>query len=512
MALSIVSAILFAACFPGTPVSLAVFAALSPFFISLSKTGNIKTAFFRGCVFGALYSVIVAYWIFNALYFHYEVNIFISILFLAVIVVLPVALLYGLFAIAYQLLFKNTMFFFACTLPSLWVLCDFIRDLLPLYLPWGFAGYALTSYSILIQIADVVGVYGVTYFIIAVNALLAHAWLTGGKESHSRLGLRLRSAIVQGRQSIIIAAIIVILMALYGAIQTHRWDARFPPDSDANALTVRVVQGSFALRERWDSGNVMEILEASIKLTGQFDERKKYLVVWPETVINAGGALRDAIIARIIHLLGENNLLIFGGTRQGESGETYNSAYCVSGKGNVKVYDKIILLPFAETTPWGLDLLGKFYEAPVRFEKGRLPQVASLQGVAAGFSICFEKIYPWFIRKSVMRGAQVLVNISNDSWFGRSTNPYQSLDVAIMRAVENRRYMAVASNSGISAVITPTGGFSARSGLFSEETIEADVHLVEDLSLYTRFGDVILFAALIIIAVTVCAHVKKNGN
>ncbi len=245
----------------------------------------------------------------------------------------------------------------------------------------------------------------------------------------------------------------------------------------------------------------MELLERSLRLTGRLNHQGRFFIVWPETVLNAGGSLRDAIIAKIISVLGEGNLLVFGGTRQSVNGETYNSAYFLSGRGAVKVYDKIILLPFAETTPWGISFFGNFYEAPARFAKGLLPQVVALDGVDVGFSICFEKIYPWFIRREVARGAKILVNISNDSWFGRSTNPYQSLNIAIFRAVENRRWMIVSSNSGISAIIAPWGTCTARSGLFTEEVVEAEVMLRDGLSVYTKCGDAILFAAIIIIGI-----------
>ncbi len=95
----------------------------------------------------------------------------------------------------------------------------------------------------------------------------------------------------------------------------------------------------------------------------------------------------------------------------------------------------------------------------------------------------------------------MLVNISNDSWFGRSTNPYQSLDTGILRAVENRRYMIVSSNSGISAVITPWGECAARTGLFTRERADAGVVLITERSLYTRIGDAILYLSVLVIAI-----------
>ncbi|MCX7679358.1 MAG: apolipoprotein N-acyltransferase [Spirochaetes bacterium] len=506
----LLSSALYAACFPSTPVSLIVFIALVPFFVFLSKTMSLKKTCAGAATFGAFSSLIIAYWIFNALYFHYRLSVVSSLLFLGLIVILPMALIYVIFACAFRFLYRDSVYFFACVIPSLWVVCEFLRDILPFYLPWGFAGYSLSAFTPLIQIADVVGVYGISFCIIAVNSLCAHAWLRSEIGKHGRIWKRLQGIAEYGKKNIVVIGIILSAMIIYGAIQKHRWDIRFSKAPHTDAITIRVVQGSFAHRDRWDSSNAMVIAESLLKLTGELDANKRFLAVWPETVINACGSLRDAIVARIINAIGENNLLIFGGTRQGENAEMYNSAYFVSGRGSVKVYDKIILLPFAETTPWSLNIFGNFYEAPTRFHKGRLPSVASLNGISVGFSICFEKIFSWFMRTSVLRGATLLVNISNDSWFGRSTNPYQNLDVAIMRAVENRRYMAVASNSGISAVITPTGTCAVKSGLFTEEVIETEAWLENYISLYTKYGNLVLCAAVAILVIYIIFFIIFN--
>ncbi len=512
----IVSAIIYGACFPGTPFSLLVFAALVPFFISLRGPAGNKKAFAKGALFGAFYSTVLAYWIFNALYFHYGVNPVGSLLFLFGTVSAPMALLYGLFALPYRFLARDSLFFHGLVVPSLWVLCDFIRDLAPLYLPWGLAGYSLAGFPRLIQGADIVGVHGISFIIVAVNSLLALAWIRWRASGEGKLAEAFRryrpgplSAAV--RTPLLIAASSIAALIIYGSVQVPRWRAMMESVPPEGRITARVVQGSFALRDRWAEGNVLEIYEASMKLTGDVKKGPgRFLVVWPETVLNAGTALRDAMIAGIIRDIGENALLIFGGTRRAAEGVVYNSAYFLSGRGAVKAYDKIILLPFAETTPWGARLLGSFYEAPVRFNAGSLPSVAVLENVAVGFSICFEKVFPWFVRRQASRGAALLVNISNDSWFGRSTYPYQSLDAAVLRAVENRRYMIVASNSGISAVVAPWGECAARTGLFTEERIDAEVRLMDEKSPYTMAGDIVLYLAVLFVAGALGTAVLKG--
>jgi apolipoprotein N-acyltransferase len=518
MIFSIVSALLHGACFPGTVLSLMVFISLVPFLLSLARAESVRVAFFRGALFGSLFSIIAAYWIFNALYFHYQISFFISLLFMIGTLVLPLALVYGAFAALYRFFFCDCIFYHGLMVPSLWVLFEFVREFVPLYLPWALAGYSLAGFPVLIQIADIVGVYGLSFLIVSINSLVAAAFLHGTAVGLSLAAVKtgparvLREFAAKSRISVVAVPVIIIAMLLYGTLRMGQWKSRVEGAPPEQKLTARVIQGNFSQRDRWDSRNVYEILESNLALMGDVKGGSRFLVVWPETVLNAGGALRDAILSRLVNEIGENSLLVFGGTRQAGTETNHNSAYYLSGKGAVKVYDKIILLPFAETTPFGIRLLGAFYEAPERFDRGRLPSVAGLEGVNLGFTICFEKIYSWFVRGQAAAGAALLVNISNDSWFGRSTNPYQSLDTGILRAVENRRYMIISSNSGISSVITPWGECAARTGLFTRERADAEVVLLTERSLYTRIGDVVLYLAVLIIAVAGWNRFFREGD
>ena len=181
----------------------------------------------------------------------------------------------------------------------------------------------------------------------------------------------------------------------------------------------------------------------------------------------------------------------------------------MSGKEGETFYDKNILLPYAELAPFG-PVLGSFYTAPTGFLGGDTPPAARTGAGTIGLSICFESVYPWHVRRSVASGALCLVNISNEGWFGRSSEPPLHLRQASVRAIENRRFMARASNNGYSAIMAPTGEIESVSGLFTRQCVTGEILMLESKTIYTMLGDWILYvAAAVLLVLLVAALLKK---
>jgi apolipoprotein N-acyltransferase len=134
------------------------------------------------------------------------------------------------------------------------------------------------------------------------------------------------------------------------------------------------------------------------------------------------------------------------------------------------------------------------------FGRGRAATVFSLDGVQFSVMICYEVIFPGEVREFVDRGAAFLVNITNDAWFGRSGAPYQHLAMAAMRAVENGTYLVRAANTGVTAVIAPTGEILAHTGIFTEASLLGTIRLRQGQTLYTRYGDILAWACLAFLA------------
>ena len=195
--------------------------------------------------------------------------------------------------------------------------------------------------------------------------------------------------------------------------------------------------------------------------------------------------------------------LLFGfvdwpsGDASSDSGP-YNSGATVSPAGNlIAQYDKMHLVPFGEYVPWSwlFFFVEKISTGVGDYQPGSRVVVSRLEsGEKLGLFICYEAVVPDLVRRFVAEGAEVLVNITNDTWFGTSAAPHQHLLMARMRAVENRRYLLRAANSGVSAVIDPFGRVLSRTGLDRRAVLDDTFHFLQTPTFYSRHGD--LFAWL----------------
>jgi apolipoprotein N-acyltransferase len=173
----------------------------------------------------------------------------------------------------------------------------------------------------------------------------------------------------------------------------------------------------------------------------------------------------------------------------------FNAAYLITGEGIQGNYKKIHLMPFSERKPaWMARFFASPGEAPSSFFPGEEYTVFSLPSYSFATPVCFEMVYPELIREFVRNGAEFLVNISNDSWFGPGAGSHQHLIFSTIRAVENRRFVLRAAGTGISAVVAPTGEILDRTALNQEAVLLADLVPLRDRTFYTRWGDV--FASL----------------
>lgn len=338
----------------------------------------------------------------------------------------------------------------------------------------------------LLQLAELGGPALVTLLAMSVNAAVHVAWTV------QRTGL----ASVAKRRAVlrplVVAGACLLLAYAYGAVRITQLRARI---ASAPRLTVGVVQANArAFSSLSDRGELRRLHAEQSK---QF-QRPVELLIWPETSLHYALVPGTKSARQLLGPLA--TAVLFGGLTQGPASSLYNSAYLADAGGRVLGRtDKQHLIPFAEYVPlsarfpaldrW-LPNSGQFVAGP---EAGALP----LGSHRLGVSLCYEDLLPGFVRQAVARtNPHLLVNLSNDVWFGRSSATQLHEALAILRAVENRRYLVRANNSGVSAAIDPTGEVVARTTPFARENLVAQVAWLDGETLYTHVGELIAWLAL----------------
>ncbi len=494
MLLASLSGILYGLTFSVNPLWWISFAALFPLFLSLDRAKTWTAAIVHITLFSIIVSSSMGYWVFNALVGHYQLPLITAVVFYCLALMLPVWIIHLLVAVFYRFLNNRGLFFYALVVPSLWVMGDYAKGMIPVLIPWGDMGYALVNWPAYFQVADLGSVRLVTFGVVMFNALLVFLI-----ENRSKTDQRSRRNQDAGmyRAALILLGLIIILPVCYGSVRRHQMPALVSAEKGVKAV---IVQGNFSPEDRWGGLGFYQRLKTYIELSGSSPASEQgRVIVWPETVLNHTQALTGPFFADLSRMLGEKNLLIAGGLNQdGEQKGVYNSVYLIGAGQPLQRYDKHILLPYSERSPV-MGPLFRFYNAPDRFLPGANPACLMTPHGRAGISVCFEILYPQYIRRSVKQGAGFLVNVSNDSWFGDSTMPHAHLQAARARAVENGRWLLRASNSGISAVIAPDGSLSAASDLFVPRRISGTFSRLTGMTVYTRWGDWLFFFLLAVL-------------
>jgi apolipoprotein N-acyltransferase len=343
-----------------------------------------------------------------------------------------------------------------------WFLLETLRNSLFTGFPWLCLGSAFALWPVWIQLASLVGVYGLGGLFAALSRLLVDGLLEG----------RARAALA--------ALIGLFALQAFGVVRIQLMEPELRPD-----LPVALIQGNIDQGQKWDQRFVESTLRAYVDLSSQTaKELRPELLIWPETAMPFDYA-RSPFAGRIReHAAEAGAWLLFGAPGLQERTEAraarlYNRVYLVDPDGRDQgMYEKEHLVPFGEYVPSWLDGeytrpllqgIGNFVPG-ARTAPLSMRRVSSLKGVndslALGILICYETIFPELSRQRVADGAQVLVNVSNDAWFGLTAAPEQHLQLSLLRAVEQGRYLVRGANTGISAVIDPLGRVVARGSLF----------------------------------------------
>lgn len=387
--------------------------------------------------------------------------------------------------------------------PVLWVGCELARNYPWGGFPWCLLGYSQVGVLPVVQLASVTGIYGVSLLLVLVNAVIAYA-LTG-----------------PGRKRVLSAGFPVAV--LLGLVLTFGFRELRTPLPEPS-FPVAAVQGNVLQENKWEPDHAVRIFARHIELSWRGVERGARLIVWPEssTPFHFDGTprlaehmKRFAREAQVYLLFGSDDY-----EQDAEGYRAYNGAKLITPKGDIHLrYRKNILVPFGEYVP-NQELFffaEKLTDGVSDFSPGQEVLVADVEDGKLGVFICYEAIFTELVRQFVGKGAGLLVNVTNDAWFGRSSAPYQHLEMAIARAVETRRYLVRAANTGITAIVDPYGRILARSELFVPDVVFGKVSFRNDETLFVRYGNVIghasgvATAAFFVFAVVAAYREKTRG-
>jgi apolipoprotein N-acyltransferase len=382
--------------------------------------------------------------------------------------------------------------------PALWVALEWVRAQALSGFPWASLGYSQYLNRSLIQVAEFTSVYGVSFALVLGNVVIAQLLYGTVQRRWKGVGLPCTLAVVA-----------LAMIWGYGGWrlqQTSKAAAPAPAD-----LGVALLQGNIEQDLKWDRAarDAIFSIYRTLTLEAAADSEVD-LIVWPEAATPFFFANDRLFQARQLQLAQEaGRPLLFGSptyARDGDQDVMYNSAFLVGPDATVLGrYDKIQLVPFGEYIPLRrlLFFLDKLVAGIGDFRSGEAYTVMAIPQGRFAVLICFEVIFPDLVRQFARRGAQFLVNITNDAWFGYSPASYQHLSMVVFRAVENRLPIVRAANTGISAVIDPTGRLSQQTDLFTRTWIKACIHPAgEAMTFYTRWGDVFAYGCVLLTTIS----------
>jgi len=393
--------------------------------------------------------------------------------------------------------------------PFLWVSTEVLRAYLPeISFPWGLLGYPAAGNPALVQLTTITGIYGVSFLVAAVNVLLIWVLAAPVEGKKSRLAM--------------VGAIIVVLLA------AQYVGPRFLPRAELRHVA-RVVQPNFPENENyagdWYADHKADLVELEqLSLRRSAGPPTPDLLVWPEAP--APFSFQDPHFGPYIsHLAQEFQHPVIVGVIDWKPAQDtsqrvppgrlmpYNSAAMLNPLGQrVFLYDKIHLVPFGEYEPFPLihQVVTSVSEEVGGFHKGKERLVGRFpNGNTFSVFICYEAIYPGEIREFVHNGAQLLVNISNDGWFGTSEAAEQHMRMVRVRAVENRRWVMRDTNSGITAVIDPYGNETRVMKRDTRDSADLPYDFRSDLTIYSRFGDWFAWMCVGVSAILVMSTFRK---
>ncbi len=454
-------------------------------------------------LFGITASLTQFYWIANVV----VEGLWLLILLALFLLTLFIALLYLLYGMLYRYTVKRFGSWHVLLFPALWIVIEYIRTLGDISFPWALSGYALTPLLPLAQLASITGVYGLSFIVVLGNILLWEFLRAVYKGD----------AVTRKSRQLVLFGILLFGLVLGGLFRIHSYRNR------DEVIRISMIQNNMD-QTHWNS-------RVSLDTSMTINEHLVYsavkdnpdLLLFPESGVFCYLERQQRRKRQVLGWSDSINIPIILGTLHLEREvdnpyykyKVYNSVFLLNANSReFEHYHKIKLVPFSEGLPFEgiFPLLSRMNLGESDFYRGSDETVFSIGDTLhpAPF-LCYEIVYPDLVRRRVKAGADLLVNLTNDAWFGRSTAPFLHAAMARMRSIENGVSLARCANSGISMFVDPLGRILGKTKLYKRTIITEDVPSFKIYTVYCRLGDWIIWISVIIIIVAFM-YPKRGGN
>jgi apolipoprotein N-acyltransferase len=503
--LGIASGVLLFLSFPKHGWGIMAWVALIPLFFALKDVQR-RDSLIVGFVAGLTFNIGIMYWI-TFVVVHYGHLPYSIGVFLMVLVAAYLSIYIALFAAGVVYLSgKGIPRIIAA--PVLWTCLEYGKSHLFTGFPWENLAHSQYLNSYLIQAADITGTYGITFVIILVNVII-----------YDVINERFRGKRVMGE--VALGCIVMIGVYGYGYIRM----GQIGVDSQAaETMNVAVIQGNIDQSVKWNPEFQADTINAYKSLSLEQKPSPLGLTVWPETAAPFFFQDANKMQSEIVDVATTSgDWLLFGSPsyqRNCDGDPTcvsfLNTAFLLSPHGKiVGRYDKVHLVPYGEYVPLRkiFPFINKLVVGVGDFRSGEGYYPLTMDGHKIGVLICYEGIFSEASRAYKKMGADLLVNITNDAWFGRTSAPYQHLSMTVFRAVENRLYIVRSANTGISAIIDPLGKIVAHTELFERTTLRNTIKFINNKTFYAAYGDIFtLICAIALICCILMSSRRRNVN
>jgi len=481
--LSIISGVLLFLSFPKFNFYYLVWVSIIPLLFAL-RGKTLSEAFLAGFITGFVYNTGIIYWVtFVVVHYGYlplSIGIFVMLL-----LSFYLSLYVGLFAFGVVFLNKRGIGAIVSA-PLLWTIMEYGKSHLLTGFPWENLAHSLHAQLPFIQIADITGIYGITFLIVFINCLI--------------FGL----VTFKGRRAILTEVLVgVVLMGVVLGYGFYSISDIEKAALESDPVNVSLIQGNIDQSVKWDPQYQSKTLNLYRQLSIEAAESEPRIIVWPETA--APFFFQDNSHERnnILELAEQtDSYLLFGSpSYERRKGKNYlkNSAYLLSpSKDILGRYDKVHLVPFGEYVPLRefLFFAEKLVAGAGDFIAGEGFKTLTMEEIKTGVLVCYEGIFPEIGREYKNNGADLFINITNDAWYGRTSAPYQHLSMIAFRAIENRVPIVRAANTGISAIIDPTGKIVAKTNIFERAVLNGKVRMINSDTFYARYGDLFVYICI----------------